>query len=264
MITMDDKYRFEDFGFFCEPGNEDPATPDFEEKTLFIPGKVGEWDFGTEVKGRQFSFPLKIMNRYYTNMQRQLNDFVAFLLDPYGKPRLIKIESDYDPGKYCMAKINGPVVPQRVEEEWVINLNFKANDPLKYSDTESHEVHWDSTTVTFDDVYSINTVFVDDVLITSPQTVETTITGYAMSPTILVSGSGENVTLSANGKSLILGTFSNSVFEIRGNDFTILKDGKEEFIVGDFFDLLPGLNQIAISGSNLNFNLSIRVRDQYI
>ncbi|TYS14270.1 hypothetical protein FZC78_19125 [Rossellomorea vietnamensis] len=264
MITMDDQYRFEDFGFYCEPGNEDPATPDYENKTLFIPGKIGEWDFGAEVKGRPFSFPLKIMDRFYTNMQRNLNDFVAFLLDPYGKPRLIKIEFDYDPGKYCMAKLNGPVVPQRVDGEWVVNLNFKANDPLKYSNTENHEVHWDSTTVTFDDVYSINTVFVDDIHITFPQSVETTVTGYALIPTILVSGSGDNVILSANGKSLTLGNFSNATLEIRGKDFTILKDGEEEFIVGEFLYLQPGLNQITVSGSNLNFNLSIRVQDQYV
>jgi phage-related protein len=264
MITMDDQYRFEDFGFDCEPGNEDPATPNYESKTLFIPGRVGMWDFGTEIKDRPFSFPLKIIDRFYTNMQRSLNDFVAFLLDPYGKPRIIKIEFDYDPGKHYFVKINGPIVPKRVDGEWIYNLNFIANDPLKYSNTENYEVHWDSTTVTFDDAYSINTMFVEDVLITSPQTVETTITGFALTPNILISGSGTNVKLEANGKSLTLGTFSNSNFEIKGSDFTILKDGQEVFINGDFLSLLPGLNQINISGTNVNFNLSIRVRDQYI
>jgi phage-related protein len=264
MITMDDKYRFEDFGFFCEPGNEDSLMPSFERKTLAIPGRLGTWDFGVEIGEKPFSFPLKIIERYHTQMQRHFNEFVAFLLDPYGKPREIKVVRDYEPDKHYMVKVSASILPERLEEEGTFTIGFIASDPLKYGNVENHEINWDSQTVTFDDSYSIDTVYVDEMLITSPQTVETTVNGKAITPTILISGSGADVVIEANGKSLSLGTFSNSEITVDGKVFTIFKDGIEEFITGDIFNLLPGKNQVIISGSNLNFNLSIRVRDKYM
>jgi phage-related protein len=264
LITMDDKYRFVDFGFFCEPGNEDPSTPNYESKTLAIPGRKGLWDFGNEIRERPFSYPLKIMDRFHTDMQRQLNELVAFLLDPYGMPREIKIVRDYEPDKHYMVKLNGQVVPKRTEEEIIFNVNFVAYDPVKYANAENHEINWDSRTVTFDDSYSIDTVFVDDVQITSPQTVETTVNGNAIVPDFLISGSGRNIVIEGNGKSFSLGTFSNAAFEIRGKDYKFIKNGQESFILGDFVTLLPGANAITIKGSNINFKLSIRVRDQYM
>jgi Phage tail protein len=263
MITMDDQYRFEDFGFFCEPGNEDQATPNYESKTLAIPGRKGLWDFGNEIRERPFSYPLKIMDRFHTDMQQRLNELVAFFMDPYGMPRVIKIVRDYETDKHYMVKLNGPIVPERAEEEIIFNLNLIAYDPLKYANVENHEINWDSTTVTFDDSYSIDTVFVDDIQITSPQTVETTVNGNALIPVFLISGSGTNVVIEANGKSFSLGTFSNSTFEISGQDYKFIKNGQESFITGDFITLMPGTNQINITGSNLNFNLSIKIRDQY-
>lgn len=264
MITIDDKYRFEDFGFICEPGNEDPLMPNLEHKTVSIPGKLGLWYFGMEIKEKQFSFPLKIMDRFLTRVQYNFNDLKAFLLDSIGQPREIKIVFDYETDKYYIAKVSGFSVPARLTEESTFTVNLVAYDPLKYGAVENHEIHWDSTTVTFDDSYSIDSVYVDDVTITAPQVVATTVNGYALTPTILITGAGDNVTLKANGKTLSLGSFSNATYEIRGKDYRIFKNNVEQFINGDFLQLLPGLNQVEIIGSNLNFNLSIRVRDQYI
>jgi phage-related protein len=263
MITMDDEYRFEDFGFYCEPGNEDPATPNYESKTLAIPGRKGLWDFGNEIGERPFSYPLKIMDRFHTDMQRRLNDLVAFFMDPYGKPREIKIVRDYEPDKHYTVKLNGPIVPERAEEEFIFNLNLVAYDPVKYANVENHEINWDSTTVTFDDSYSIDTVYVDDVHISSPQTVETTVNGNALIPDFLISGSGTDIVIEGNGKIFSLGTFSNAIFEISGKDFKFIKDAQETFILGEFITLLPGKNAINITGYNLNLTISIRVRDQY-
>ncbi|UAL46805.1 phage tail family protein [Sutcliffiella horikoshii] len=264
MITMDDNYRFEDFGFFCEPGNnEDPSTPNYESITVAIPGRKGLWDFGDEVRERPFSYSLKIIDQFHMNMQRRVNELVAFLLDPYGKPREIKMVRDYEPDMHYMVKLNGPIVPSRAEEEFILKINFVANDPVKYANVENHEINWDSTLVTFDDSYSIDTLYVNDVTITSPQTVKTTINGTAIIPEFLIIGSGENVVIEGNGKSFSLGTFTNATFEVKGKDYEFIKDGQETFILGEFITLMPGTNEIYITGSNMNLNFSIKVRDQY-
>lgn len=263
---MDDKYRFEDFGFFCEPGNEDPMTPVFENKTMHIPGRAGLWDFGSEIKGKSFAFPLKIMDMFYDEMQIKYNDFATFLFDAYGQPREIKVIRDYEPDKYYMVKLASQIVPALSLREGTVILPFVANDPDKKLHVMTNEIHWNSTTATYDDSWSMSTVFVEDELITSPQTVETYVNGKALIPTILITGSGNDVTLSVNGKSFSLKNFNNSTLEIEGTNYTVYKNGQESLseMDGDFLTLLPKINQVKITGSNMNFKLSIGFRDLYI
>src|SRR5699024_523333 len=104
MIILDGK-NISDFGFYVEPGYEDPITPVFEHKTLAIPGRAGLWDFGPEVKEKSFAFPLKMINRFHDDMQSAYNRLVAFLCDDFGKPREIKIIREYEPDKFIMAKL---------------------------------------------------------------------------------------------------------------------------------------------------------------
>lgn len=80
MITLDDKYRFEDFGFICEPGYDDSITPIFDRKTYSIPGVEGVIPFGTEVKEKPFSYPLMIMERFHIEMQRKFEMLTDFSL----------------------------------------------------------------------------------------------------------------------------------------------------------------------------------------
>lgn len=265
MITMDDKYRFEDFGFDVEPGNTDPMTPVFEHKTKHISGRPGLWGFGSETKEKSFAFPLKIQDVFYDEMQWRFNELVAFLFDAYGKPREIKIVRDYEPDKYYMVKLASQMIPNLSIQEGTVTIPFVAFDPHKYLHVQNHEIHWDSETATFDDSWDIETVSAYDIPITSPQTVETYVNGLALIPTVLITGSGNNVTFSANGKSFSLSNFSNDEIEIRGKGYRVLVNGADDldFMTGDYLYLMPGLNQVEISGDNLNFTLSIVFQDKY-
>ncbi|APC48954.1 hypothetical protein BME96_12460 [Virgibacillus halodenitrificans] len=265
MITMDDKYRFEDFGFDCEPGNEDPINPDFEHKTLKIPGRPGLWNFGSEIKEKVFGYNLKIMDRFYEDRQRRFNELVAFLFDDYGQPREIKVVRDYETDKHYIAKLNQSLNPTWDVEEGSLTIVFVAEDSYKKMNVENHEIHWNSETAFYTDSFNMNSTFVDDELITAPTTLETTVHGLAIRPDILIHGSGTNVEISVNGKSFKLKDFTNASFLLRGLDYTCFKNGVENLteMIGDHPTLLPGNNQIQITGTNMNFKLSIRLRDQF-
>jgi len=264
MITMDDKYRLEDFGLVALLGHENPLTPTFENNSMHVAGRPGMWNFGTEVKEKLGTIPIAIIEYDEQEKQRKLNDFVAFLYDDFGKPRPIKVVYDYEPDKYITLWC-GQLSVERLVNAAKFELPVVAYDPYKKLNIENHEINWDSMTATYDDSWSIDTVFVDDQLIPGNQTVETYVNGLALRPDILINGSGNNVAFSVNGKSFTLKNFTNANFLIRGSDYTCFKNGVENLteMTGDHLTLLPGENAVKITGTNMNLNLSIRVRDQY-
>ncbi|MDZ5606354.1 phage tail family protein [Bacillus pseudomycoides] len=139
MITLDDKYRFEDFGFICEPGNEDPLTPVFDRKTYTIPGRPGVIPFGTEIKEKQFSFPLRIIERFYTEMQRKFRAFAAFFFDQYGQPRKVKMVLDYDSDKYYFVELAQQLLPERLPEDGTLVLSLVAYDSYAFSTADAYD-----------------------------------------------------------------------------------------------------------------------------
>src|SRR5690625_2844520 len=100
MITIDHKYRLEDFGFKAYLDHEHQATPEIIRKTLEIPGRAGAWNFGSEIGQRPFIIPLRVADHDQINLQQKQDKFVAFLFDAYGEPRPFKISFDYEPDKH--------------------------------------------------------------------------------------------------------------------------------------------------------------------
>ena len=264
MITMDGK-SIEDFGFYVEPGHEDPMTPEIERKTLSIPGMKGVWDFGTEIGERPFAYPLMIMDRYHDDMQREYNNLVAFLFDDFGQPREIKLVRNYEPDKFYMVKIAQQMVPERLTEDGKLVLPFVASDPLKYSNTFGDEVFWGSEIITFEYNYLLGREGLDgSVSINGPQTLAIPIDGLAVQPVFEINGTANNLTISANGYTFTLPNFTNTRWEIDFEKYIVYKNGQETMIEIREFYLMPGNNQVKVAGSNINLDMRIKFRDKYM
>lgn len=266
MIIIDDKH-ISDFGFEVEAGFDDPITPNFEHKTLAIPDRSGVWYFGSEIKERLFSFPLVIHERFHDNMQRAYNRLVAFLFDKFGKPREIKIVREYEPDKFIKARVLQQMLPERLTEEGKVVLPFVAHDPYKYSRFFADEVTWGRTDINFTNTtYTLghtNDFGAGPIHITRPQTVNITASGLAVQPVLNIEGSANNLTLSANGHSFSLPNFSNTKWEIDFSRYVVFRNGQETMIeIWDFF-LMPGDNEIQVTGSNLDFYLNVKFRDKF-
>jgi predicted phage tail component-like protein len=264
--TQLDNYTFADFGLIEEFGHVHPSTPEFSDKTISIPGRPGLLSFGTETGAVQFTFPLKVFVRDRFERQRRKNNFVAFLFDAYRQPRTFKLTLDYEPDKYYLAKVGGQITPEMLAVMDQFELTVVANDPTKYSVSKSEEITWENDEIlissdiswmTGDGVHSV----------TTPSTIEVINNGnLAQTASFTISGTGANVGFSCNGKSFNLGTFTNTTFEIDGKTYSVKKNGVDSFsaLTGKFIELLPGINKVQITGSNLNLTISENLRYAYM
>lgn len=266
MPTKLDNYTFQDFGLIEEFGHVHPSTPEFSNKTISIPGRPGLLSFGTQIGAKQFTFPLKVFVRDRFERQRRKNNFVAFLFDAYRQPKTFKLILDYEPDKYYLAKVSSQITPEMLAVMDQFELTVVANDPTKYSVTISEDITWENDVIPiYSDILWMTGNGVHT--ITIPSTIEIVNNGtLAQRANFTINGTGTNVTLQANGKSFSLGTFTNATFEIDGKTYSVKKNGVDSFsaLTGKFIELLPGINKVQITGSNLNLTISENLRYAYM
>ncbi|MYL56333.1 hypothetical protein GLW20_02310 [Virgibacillus halodenitrificans] len=268
MITMEDKYRFEDFGFDCEPGNEDPITPEFEHKTLKIPKRPGLWNFGSEIKEKVFGYNLKIMDRFYEDRQRRFNELVAFLFDAYGQPRDIKVVRDYESDKHYIAKLNQSLNPTWDEEEGSLSIVFIAEDPYKYALANQYDPVDDIMygEVTDNDYYANPQSF--DWIYSKHYSAINNYSSIVTDFMIEIEGTVNNpqITNLINNKTLTLPSINNGKLEVNGKRFVVFKNG-QDILTGfnyNFFDIQPGEVGFLFEGGNPNAKVTYKWLHKYM
>lgn len=266
MPTKLDNYTFEDFGLIEEFGHVHPSTPDFTEQTLSIPGRPGLLSLGTQIGAKQFSLPVKVFVRDRYERQRIKNKLVAFLFDEYRQPREFKLSFDYEQDKYYIAKIASQFTPEMLFQMDQFDLPIIANDPTKHFLLEADEIKVGSHIPFLSRVRPARHSFV----ITTNQSIKVIHDGtIAILPRITISGSATSVTLTntRNNKSFtITNIVSSKPIVIYGENYLVTEGGNDSFskLVGDFLELLPGDNNITISGSGLNLTISFKYRAQFM
>lgn len=259
-----DGYSPDYFGLVFLKDHYHPLTPEMRNKTMVIPGMSGEWDFGSERGPKPFNLPFEMIEYDLFERQRKLNTLVAFLYDAYGKPREIKLTFDYEPDKFYSVKLAEKIDPERLISTARFVISFKAHKPEKKFILKSDEITWDTDIPIMSDI--MWDTGLTDWQITSPQSFEIVNNGQLAIPlTLKIVGSGTNVTFSANGKTLSLGTFSNKTIEILDNS-VVKFDGVADLTStnGVFPILLPGVNTVTVNGTNLNLTVSESLTYQYI
>ena len=262
-MKLDGKDPIKEWGLIPTIGQIHPLTPDIRTNTMEIPGMDGAWDFGSEWGVRTFTIPFGKVNHDRSIMQQQLRSFVAFLLDPYGRPREIKLTFDYEPDKYYLVKLNDRIEPERLIFSTQFEVNFIANKPQANFVVPSDKISWDA------DIPFINDVLWDmgetEFKITKPQTITLVYSGTkAIRAGFKLKGNGTNVTLSANGKTMSFGNMDNVTYVVDGETYTIKKNGEDSLVTANFIELLHGENKVSVSGSNLNLTFTEQLTYQFI
>lgn len=267
MITLDDKYRFEDFGFICVPGYDDSITPNFDRKTYSIPGVEGVIPFRTEVKEKSFSYPLMIMERFHIEMQRKFEKFTDFFFDQYGNPRQVKMVRDYDPSKFYYVELAQQITPDRLPEDGKFTLPLVAYDPRAYSVMKSNDkITWGSkipfvTPITFGHKPSQY-----DVL--GPTTLNVNNIGsLVVRPVMEIFGRAKSLTIRINGALFTFGDLTNGIVVIDAERYTVMKNGQNYLyeMKGNIEALRmnPGENEVEIRGTDLAVQLTFDFRGKY-
>jgi phage-related protein len=267
MVAIDGVHLKKDLGIDILLDIELPLLPPTRDKTLQMPNKHGAYDLDSYMDPVPHALPLRIRENNMVEVQRKAKELKRLLLDNWGKAKIIKLSYDLEPNKYHLVKYSGSLDIERQAMIGDFTLPFINNKSWHYSVVESHEIHWDSDIVTMDDDYAWGTTAINEDHITAPVSLETYVNGLAVRPTITIRGTGNNVTFQTNGKSFSLKNFSNDEIVINGQNYTIIKDGVNGFsekIGKDFLELLPGMNQIEITGDDLDFILTLSYRDQYM
>src|SRR5690625_1439788 len=256
MLTLDDEYRLEDFGFKAYMEHDHEATPEIRRNTIPIPGMPGSWNFGSEIGERHFNIPLKVTDHDRITLQHKQNAFVAFLFDEFGKPRPIKMTFDYEPDKHYVVELSSSISPNNAIHFFrTMGLPLVASNPYRYSNVHADEVTWGSTDITFESDYLFghtNDFAGSPIKVTRPQTLNITNSGLVVTPIIEIDGTANNLTLSSNGHSFTLPNFSNTKWVIDFEKYVVFRNGQDTMIQIRDFKLLQGNNSISVNGNNIN------------
>lgn len=248
--------------------HQNPAAPSTRDNVMTIPGMHGAYDFGASLGVREFLLPvhLKLKNEYET-LSSAIRKVMAVFIDPHGKPKTVKLIFDYEPDKYYMVRYSGSIPINRLFSMGKFELPLTAYDPHAYSIAETDDITFDSdipfeSDITFDigDYgFTINT----------PQNINIDNFGSLVArPVIEISGTATNLTLILNDESFLFGSFSNASFLIDAERYAAMKNGQNFLfeLKGNMerLELLPGTNAVNITGSNLNINISFKLKAKYM
>lgn len=112
-LTLDGK-PLKQLGLALLPGYQHPAAPPVRDYTVSIPGRPGAYYFGSDIDPMEFNLPLIIKpqeNRY--ELAAAIRKMVDTFIDPYGKPKEVKLIYDYEPDKYYLARYSGSMSIER-------------------------------------------------------------------------------------------------------------------------------------------------------
>lgn len=266
-LTIDGK-PLKQLGLALLPGFQHPAAPPVRDYTVSIPGRPGAYYFGSDIDPMEFNLPLIIKpqeDRY--RLSAAIRKMVSAFIDPYGKPKEVKLIYDYEPDKYYLARYSGSMPIDRYFMMGKFELPLVAYDPYAYSVLQStEEIFWQDMIPWMSDIplnYKGTSYIVK-----SPQDLNVENYGpLVVRPVVEISGSADNFTFTLKGERFSLGSFTNASFLIDAERYTVIKNRKNflfEFQGNiENLELMPGANAIQIGGSNLNLNIAFKYRAKY-
>lgn len=247
----------------------DPSIPATRDSSVVIPGRHGEIDFGAYLGNREFSFPIVLIpqSSYYEALAKT-DELKKILLDSYGRPRTFKLVVGNQPDRYYNVRYSGSLPINDLLKNRFFTLSLIAHDPHAYSIVESTEdVLWgDDIPFMSDITFGIGA---DLYTVTTPQTLNIDNFGaQVVRPIVEITGSATSLTLTIQGESFSIGTFTNSTIVIDAERYAAIKNGQNFLfqLQGNLekLELMPGTNAINIGGSNLNINIAFKYRAKYV
>lgn len=270
MLSIDGVHLKDDLGLTVHMDSEEEALPSTQDYSVNVPGRHGDYTFKSWLQPRKINVVIVIPRQESTtDLQVFVREVMRLLVDQFGNPKTVELIYDFEPDKYYSAKYSGSVDYDRVANTGRLELPFTAYDPYAYSNTFNDEVTWGST-----DVFFTNTTYTygnagtgaSGVNVTGPTAIDVSVEGYAVKPIIEVEGSAGSLTLKANGHTIEFPSFSDVIWTIDCDKYLVMKDGNNAFGEVRLRDFLlnEGLNEIDVTGTNINVNIKIKFRDKFL
>lgn len=261
-----DDVLLQDEGISVLINSDEPSLPSVRNLSVTVPGRHGSYDFGAFFEPREFTLNCVYDRQNYNELKSSLQVLNSLLLDDFGRPKTVRLRFGDEPDKYFIARLSDGVPVERRSDRGFISVNLTAFDPYKYSKVTADEVTWGSEDITFEADYLLGheNDFADEyVKITGNDTLVTSVSGIAIKPTFMINGTANNLTVSANGHYFSLPNFTNVRWEIDFEKYLVRRNGQETMLEINDFYLMPGSNEISITGSNINIEMAIKYHDKY-
>lgn len=268
MIILDDgtrKFDFRDYGAEVQWEHENQAQPEFGHMVKKIPRRAGLVKFGSQVNERYFKLTILLDTFSLRRLDELVDDLNGFLFDDYARPKMLKALVLYE-RKVRFVTLHEKVIPDPSTTLNSLELNFVSFDPYKYHDYKVNDIVWGSEKITFLDNWLLgNTGSGAQALkITGNKTIQPFVEGIFVAPIIIIKGSGTDVKLTCNDKTIELGTFSKSNIEVNVSRYSVTVDGREEMKKIDFeWGLMKG-KDLYISGPSMDFEMTLEYNDRFI
>lgn len=265
-VWIDDTLLQRDYGVVVTIDSDEPALPSMRNMGVTVPGRHGAYDFGAYFEPREFALNCVFKRQAYDDLKRQIRAINRLFVDEYGRPKTVKLRFGDEVDKYYNVRITEGISVSRVAERGFFTLHLTAFDPYAYSTVTADEILWGSDDITFEYNFLLGTEALGGERITAPRTLNVKLDGDALRPIFVIYGRATALTISANGKTFRLPAFTNAKWEIDGSDYTVKRNGGFYLagMTGDFIELYNGDNNVVISGSRLDFELTVKYRDKYI
>jgi predicted phage tail component-like protein len=265
MITLDGK-RPSELGFVVLADHKNDMLPEVENVTLSIPGRHGLYYLDSRFNARTFEIPCGIIQqKTWGDLQHIVRRLASFFVDPYGKPRAIKLKFDYEPDKFYIVRYSGSLSIERLIRLGRFTLSLTAYDPFAKFVVPSDEIIMDSdvpilSDITLDAVYTFQ--------VRTPQTIQVINDGnIAVRPTIFINGITSRLSIqnTDTNQSFYINNINQPV-EVNGENYTVKIGGVSSLsaLKGDFIELLPGVNNIMVDPSGSTVQLTFRFYHQYM
>lgn len=129
MFRLDGKTP-EELGVVLLRGHDHPILPRTDDRIVNVSGRHGGWDFGADLRVREFALPLEFVacaNRQ--KLQERIRQFAAFLVQPDGSPRTMRLTFDTEPELFYNVRYSGRLPVQRLMEAGRFTLPLVAVEP---------------------------------------------------------------------------------------------------------------------------------------
>jgi len=257
--------RPQDLGLQVLRESQRPILPGTVDRTMAVPGRPGEYDFGADSGPRAFELECAFMERNAVKLQERIEHLAQLLMDEYGRPKPIQIIFSTRPDRYYTVRYAGALPIERIAGYGRFRLPLVAYYPFARLIEDASDIDVDSNigvdnSLLVDSVYSFS--------VTSPSSVEVDNFGSLnVGPTVVITGSFTSFSLAIGGKvfsynaPLTSGTLTVDMKRMTARIGTTNVLGNTS---GDFPVLAPGRNTVSIGGSGLQCTINFVFNPEFI
>lgn len=119
-----------ELGIIMLRSSQRPILPATVDRTLAIPGRSGQRDFGADLGTRLFVLECVFIERDRFALETRLMALAAHLVDSYGRPRPLELTLETRPGQTFTVRYSGNLTPERIYGTGTVSLPLTAFDPF--------------------------------------------------------------------------------------------------------------------------------------